>query len=92
MMFTATLTKEAKKKCLEFLNDPFIILVDDDSKLTLHGLKQFYFETKEKDKLENMKKFKNIFKQIIVFCKNSQNALYIEHSLENAKAILSFMN
>ena len=50
MMFTATLSKELRPVCKKFMNDPMEIFVDDETKLTLHGLVQHYVELEEKEK------------------------------------------
>lgn len=41
MMFSATLSKEIRPVCKKFMLDPMEIYVDDEAKLTLHGLVQF---------------------------------------------------
>ena len=38
MMFSATLSKEIRPVCRKFTQHPVEIYVDDESKLTLHGL------------------------------------------------------
>merc|ERR1712216_849104 len=38
MMFSATMTKETRELCKKFMQDPHEISVDQESKLTLHGL------------------------------------------------------
>jgi ATP-dependent RNA helicase UAP56/SUB2 len=40
MMFSATLSKEIRPVCKKFMQDPMEIYVDDEAKLTLHGLVQ----------------------------------------------------
>merc|ERR1712157_171091 len=42
MMFSATLSKEIRVVCKKFMQDPMEIYVDDDTKLTLHGLQLYY--------------------------------------------------
>ena len=50
-MFTATLTEKTKDLCLKYMKEPYhVIFIDDQKKLTLHGLKQFYCEVNEKNK------------------------------------------
>lgn len=39
---------------MKYMSDPFMVIIDDASKLTLHGLKQYYIETKERNKLSNL--------------------------------------
>merc|ERR1712217_482911 len=50
MMFSATFTDETRALCKKFMQDPHEIRVDEESKLTLHGLLQYYVELSEKEK------------------------------------------
>ena len=45
-MFSATLSKEIRPVCKKFMQDPMEVYVDDEAKLTLHGLKQHYVKLK----------------------------------------------
>lgn len=69
MMFSATLSKEIRPVCKKFMQDPMEIYVDDDSKLTLHGLKQHYVKLKDSEK--NRKLFDLMdaleFNQVVIF-------------------------
>jgi len=47
MMFSATLAKEIRPVCKKFCQDPMEIYVDDDTKLTLHGLQLYYIKLQE---------------------------------------------
>lgn len=42
MMFTATLSGDIKITCRKFMRNPTEVLIENESKLTLHGLKQYY--------------------------------------------------
>merc|ERR1712157_17265 len=46
MMFSATLSKEMRVVCKKFMQDPMEVYVDDETKLTLHGLTQHYVKLK----------------------------------------------
>merc|ERR1712182_6845 len=46
MMFSATMTTETRELCKKFMQDPHEISVDE-SKLTLHGLLQYYVKVTE---------------------------------------------
>ena len=48
MMFSATMTDDVKNICRKFMRNPFEIFIDNQSKLTLHGLKQYYIKLDEK--------------------------------------------
>ena len=50
MMFSATLSKEVRPVCKKFMQDPMEVYVDDEAKLTLHGLKQHYCKLKDNEK------------------------------------------
>jgi len=50
MMFTATLPVEIRAVCRKFTHNPIEIYVDDESKLTLHGLLQYIAKVDEKSK------------------------------------------
>jgi superfamily II DNA/RNA helicase len=47
MMFSATLSEDMKKVCKMYMKDPFEMYIDDDKKLTLHGLKQYYVKLED---------------------------------------------
>uniref|UniRef100_A0A146KYP1 RNA helicase n=1 Tax=Lygus hesperus TaxID=30085 RepID=A0A146KYP1_LYGHE len=50
MMFSATLSKDIRPVCKKFMQDPMEVYVDDEAKLTLHGLQQHYVKLKENEK------------------------------------------
>uniref|UniRef100_A0A7N2LIZ1 Helicase ATP-binding domain-containing protein n=1 Tax=Quercus lobata TaxID=97700 RepID=A0A7N2LIZ1_QUELO len=55
MMFSATLSKEIRPVCKKFMQEPMEIYVDDETKLTLHGLVQalhFIERGREKPQIE----------------------------------------
>jgi ATP-dependent RNA helicase UAP56/SUB2 len=39
MMFSATFSDEVKGVCRKFMKNPFEVMIDDEKKLILHGLK-----------------------------------------------------
>lgn len=69
MMFSATMSPTVKNVCLKFMTDPAIVAVGDDSKLTLHGLQQYYVRLKPEEK--NMKLANLLdaleFNQVVIF-------------------------
>jgi len=69
MMFSATLKKEIRPVCKKFMQNPMEIYVDDEKKLTLHGLKQHYVRLKDDEK--NRKLFGLMddleFNQVVIF-------------------------
>lgn len=50
MMFSATLSKDIRPVCKKFMQDPLEVYVDDEAKLTLHGLQQYYVKLKDTEK------------------------------------------
>jgi len=72
LMFSATISKEIRPIVKKFMHSPMEILVDDESKLTLHSLKQHYVNLLDKEK--NRKLFTLLdsldFNQVIIFLKN----------------------
>ncbi|XBW35074.1 hypothetical protein QEN19_000637 [Hanseniaspora menglaensis] len=76
MMFTATLNDEMKPICRRFLQNPLEIFVDDESKLTLHGLQQYYWKISEEEKNKKLAKILDDldFNQVIIFVNTSKRA------------------
>mmetsp|Transcript_39394 Transcript_39394/g.51555 ORF Transcript_39394/g.51555 Transcript_39394/m.51555 type:complete len:296 (-) Transcript_39394:899-1786(-) len=54
MMFTATLSNEIKQTCRKFMRNPAEVLIEKESKLTLHGLCQYYVSLEERDKIAKL--------------------------------------
>merc|ERR1712151_139057 len=83
MMFSATMTSETRTLCKKFMQDPHEIRVDEESKLTLHGLLQYYVKLSEKEKnrklndlLDNLE-----FNQVVIFVKSVQRAIALDKLL-----------
>lgn len=72
MMFSATLPKEIREVCRKFMKKPFEIFVDDENKLTLNGLQQYYVKLKENEKNRKLNDILDMlqFNQVIIFVKN----------------------
>jgi len=85
MMFTATLKKEIRPVCKKFMQDPMEVYVDDEAKLTLHGLQQHYVKIKENEK--NRKLFELLdaleFNQVVIFVKSIQRCMALGQLLED---------
>merc|ERR1712029_1026641 len=84
MMFTATLNKEVRPVCKKFMQDPMEVFIDDESKLTLHGLQQHYTKIKENEK--NRKLFDLLdaleFNQVVIFVKSVQRCIALAKLLQ----------
>merc|ERR1712141_847957 len=83
MMFSATLSKEIRPVCKKFMQDPMEVFIDDDTKLTLHGLQQHYVKIKENEK--NRKLFDLLdaleFNQVVIFVKSVQRCVALAQLL-----------
>ena len=75
-MFTATLSGDIKAVCRKFMRNPAEVLIENESRLTLHGLRQYYVELQEKEKIAKlMNLLDNLsFNQVIIFVKSVQSA------------------
>ncbi|XP_074655870.1 spliceosome RNA helicase DDX39B [Tubulanus polymorphus] len=83
MMFSATLSKDIRPVCKKFMQDPMEVYVDDDSKLTLHGLQQHYVKLKDNEKNRKMFDLLDIleFNQVIIFVKSVQRCIALAQLL-----------
>lgn len=69
MMFSATMDKEIRPICKKFMQDPFEVFIDDETKLTLHGLQQYIVKLKEQEKSRKLHDLLDalLFNQVIIF-------------------------
>merc|ERR1711865_687221 len=77
MMFSATLSKDIRKVCKKFMTDPVMeVFIDDESKLTLHGLQQHYVKISEDQKNRKLNDLLDAleFNQVIIFVKSTERA------------------
>jgi len=76
MMFSATLSKEIRVVCKKFTQNPHEIYVDEDKKLTLHGLQQFYVELQEREKNRKLNDLLDAleFNQVVIFVNSVKRA------------------
>lgn len=83
MMFSATLSKEVRPICKKFMQDPLEIFIDDESKLTLHGLKQHYCKVKENEKNRKLFELLDVleFNQVIIFVSKVQRCMALAQLL-----------
>jgi len=72
MMFSATLPSAIRIVCRKFMTKQFEIFVDNENKLTLHGLQQFFVKLKENEKNRKLNDILDMlqFNQVIIFVKN----------------------
>ncbi|KAJ2107215.1 Suppressor of the cold-sensitive snRNP biogenesis mutant brr1-1 [Coemansia sp. RSA 921] len=85
MMFSATLSKEIRPVCKKFMQDPREIYVDDEAKLTLHGLQQYYVTLTEKEKNRKLSDILDSleFNQVVIFVKSVQRAILLNKLLNS---------
>jgi len=83
MMFSATMTPETRALCKKFMQDPHEISVDEESKLTLHGLLQYYAKLEEKEKNRKLNDLLDAleFNQVVIFVKSVQRAVALDKLL-----------
>merc|ERR1712057_131608 len=83
MMFSATMTADTRALCKKFMQDPHEIRVDEESKLTLHGLLQYYVKLQEKEKNRKLNDLLDAleFNQVVVFVKSVQRAIALDKLL-----------
>lgn len=69
MMFTATLPVEIRAVCRKFTQNPTEIYVDDETKLTLHGLVQYHTKVDENQKNKKLISLLDAleFNQVVIF-------------------------
>merc|ERR1711970_1327354 len=83
MMFSATMTSETRALCKKFMQNPHEISVDEESKLTLHGLLQYYVKLEEKEKNRKLNDLLDCleFNQVVIFVKSVQRAQALDKLL-----------
>jgi len=83
MMYSATMTPDIRAVCKKFMSDPHEISVDEDSKLTLHGLLQYYVKLDEKAKNRKLNDLLDAleFNQVVIFVKSVQRAIALDKLL-----------
>jgi ATP-dependent RNA helicase UAP56/SUB2 len=86
MMFTATLPKDLRPLCRKFCQEPLEVLVDDETKLTLHGLKQYFVKLEEKQKNRKLSDILDTleFNQVVIFTSKSGRATALSRLLTEA--------
>lgn len=83
MMFSATLSKEIRPVCKKFMQEPLEVYVDDESKLTLHGLQQHYVKLKDNEKNRKLFELLDVleFNQVVIFVKSVQRCMALSQLL-----------
>jgi superfamily II DNA/RNA helicase len=83
MMFSATLSKDIRPVCKKFMQDPMEVYVDDEAKLTLHGLQQYYLKLKDTEKNRKLFELLDVleFNQVVIFVKSVQRCIALAQLL-----------
>lgn len=83
MMFTATLSKEMRAVSKKFMQSPMEVFVDDEAKLTLHGLLQYYCKLQEAEKNRKLTSILDDleFNQVVIFVKTVGRAIELNKLL-----------
>merc|ERR1711871_682199 len=84
MMFSATLKPELRVVCKKFCQDPFEIYVDDEAKLTLHGLQQYYIKLEEREKNRKLNDLLDAleFNQVVIFVSKIRRCIELDKLLQ----------
>eukprot|EP00921_Rhytidocystis_pertsovi_P005198 GHVQ01009003.1.p1 GENE.GHVQ01009003.1~~GHVQ01009003.1.p1 ORF type:complete len:471 (+),score=80.84 GHVQ01009003.1:433-1845(+) len=83
MFFSATMNKEIRDVCRKFMQSPVEVFIDDESKLTLHGLLQYYVKLQESEKNRKLNDLLDQleFNQVIIFVKSVARAQALDKLL-----------
>ncbi|KAF1977932.1 P-loop containing nucleoside triphosphate hydrolase protein [Bimuria novae-zelandiae CBS 107.79] len=83
MMFSATLSDEIKLTCKKFMQSPLEIYIDNEKKLTLHGLQQYYMKLEEREKNRKLNDLLDTleFNQVIIFVRSTQRCTELDKLL-----------
>jgi len=78
MMFSATLSKDIRPVCKKFMQDPMEVYIDDEAKLTLHGLRQHYVKLKDSEKNRKLFELLDVleFNQVYILIYLEQPAIF----------------
>eukprot|EP01132_Coremiostelium_polycephalum_P009132 gene9132-11189_t len=85
MMFSATLSDTIRPVCKKFMSNPLEIYINDGSKLTLHGLQQYYVSLKEEAKNKKLVDLLDAldFNQAVIFVKSVARAAALDKILQD---------
>ncbi|KAF2499547.1 Sub2 TREX complex component [Lophium mytilinum] len=83
MMFSATLSEDIRPVCKKFMQNPLEIYIDNQEKLTLHGLQQYYIKLGEGEKNRKLNDLLDTleFNQVIIFVKSTMRATELDKLL-----------
>jgi len=85
MMFSATLADTIRPICKKFMHNPLEIYINDGSKLTLHGLKQYYIKLQENEKNRKLVDLLDAleFNQVVIFVRSISRCVELNKLLQD---------
>lgn len=86
MMFSATMNSEIRQVCRLFVQNPVEIYIDDETKLTLHGLQQYYVRLCDAEKTKRLVDLLDAlqFNQVVIFVKSIERSVHLNKILAKA--------
>jgi len=83
MMLSATFSKEVRKLASKFMQNPEEILIDDEAKLILEGILQYYVNVPENQKNKKLADLLDnlLFNQVIIFVSKVERAIELNKIL-----------
>jgi len=83
MMFSATLSDTIRPVVKKFMHNPLEIYINEGSKLTLHGLKQYYVQLQENEKNRKLVDLLDAleFNQVVIFVRSVNRAIELNKLL-----------
>ena len=87
MMFSATMNKEIRNVFRKFVQNQVEIFIDDETKLTLHGLQQYYVKLTENEKNRRLIDLLDAlqFNQVVIFVKGVNRAIELNKILVESR-------
>jgi len=85
MMFSATLSDQIRPICKKFMHNPLEIYINDGSKLTLHGLKQYFVQLLENEKNRKLVDLLDAleFNQVVIFVRSVSRCIELNKLLQD---------
>lgn len=85
LLFTATMPEEMKEVCRKFTRNAAEVFIDDDTKLTLHGLQQFFIKLSPEEKNHKLVEILDNFtyNQVVIFVSKKKRAELLESVIED---------
>lgn len=87
MMFSATFSKEVRKLASKFMQESEEILIDDEAKLVLEGILQYYVSIQENQKNKKLTDLLDnlLFNQVIIFVSKVERAIELNKILKECQ-------